>query len=199
MPRLIWVFAGRTFILLVLSCRGSYYPFRSVNIFRRCCRLFHSRHRLFVVFLEPLIFYIRSVFVICLGTHHCLDLQNNMSLHTTKPTQWPVRPAKMQNSLGICPVWSESSKLCALWVAKESRFLRLWSDWADAQADLSLGWVHSSFCCFCHEKRGIFVILEMRIHSHQGGAIIKPHHEKTCLQSLRPGQTQTDLLSKQEP
>ena len=27
MPRLIWVFAGRTVILLVLSCRGSYYYF----------------------------------------------------------------------------------------------------------------------------------------------------------------------------
>ena len=28
MPRLIWVFAGRTLILLVLSCRGSYCPRR---------------------------------------------------------------------------------------------------------------------------------------------------------------------------
>ena len=27
MPRLIWVFAGRTFIVLVLSCRGSYYNY----------------------------------------------------------------------------------------------------------------------------------------------------------------------------
>ena len=26
MPRLIWVFAGRTLILLVLSCRGSFFP-----------------------------------------------------------------------------------------------------------------------------------------------------------------------------
>ena len=26
---------------------------------------------------------------------------------------------------------------------------RLWSDWADAQADLSLRWAHS-FCWFCH-------------------------------------------------
>ena len=26
---------------------------------------------------------------------------------------------------------------------------RLWSDWADAQADLSLPWEHSSFCWFC--------------------------------------------------
>ena len=27
---------------------------------------------------------------------------------------------------------------------------RLWSDWADAQADLSLRWAHSHFVCFCH-------------------------------------------------
>ena len=28
---------------------------------------------------------------------------------------------------------------------------RLWSDWADAQADLSLRWAHMPFCWFCHE------------------------------------------------
>ena len=28
---------------------------------------------------------------------------------------------------------------------------RLWSDWADAQADLSLCWAHRPFCWFCHE------------------------------------------------
>ena len=28
---------------------------------------------------------------------------------------------------------------------------RLWSDWADAQADLSLLWAHTPFCWFCHE------------------------------------------------
>ena len=28
---------------------------------------------------------------------------------------------------------------------------RLWSDWADAQADLSLHWVHMPFCWFCHD------------------------------------------------
>ena len=26
----------------------------------------------------------------------------------------------------------------------------LWSDWVDAQADLSLRWAHGSFCWFCH-------------------------------------------------
>ena len=28
---------------------------------------------------------------------------------------------------------------------------RLWSDWADAQADLSLRWAHMPFCWFCHD------------------------------------------------
>ena len=32
-----------------------------------------------------------------------------------------------------------------------SAYRRLWSDWADAQADLSLCWVHRPFCWFCHE------------------------------------------------
>ena len=54
-----------------------------------------------------------------------------------------VRPAKTQISLGIRPVWSESSlsawrklgSLATQWAHSED-----WSDWADAQADLtSLG------------------------------------------------------------
>ena len=72
----------------------------------------------------------------------------------TKSTKWHVRPAKTQISQGIRRVWSEPS-LCAQWVAKDPRFLRAdsgdWSDWADAQADLSLCWAHMSFCWVCHE------------------------------------------------
>ena len=71
----------------------------------------------------------------------------------TKPTKWHVHPAKTQISLGVRPVWSESS-LCAQWVAKGPSFLHAesedWSDWADAQADLSLRWAHMPFCWFCH-------------------------------------------------
>ena len=33
MPRLIWVFAGRTLILLVLSCRGSYSSYRLLFVY----------------------------------------------------------------------------------------------------------------------------------------------------------------------
>ena len=65
-----------------------------------------------------------------------------------KTNKMTLSPVKTQISLGICPVWSESS-LCAQWVAKDQAFfsgqLRLWSDWADAQADLSLHWAHSHF------------------------------------------------------
>ena len=39
----------------------------------------------------------------------------------TKPTKWPVRPAKTQISLGNHPVLSKSS-LCAQWVAKDQSF-----------------------------------------------------------------------------
>ena len=70
----------------------------------------------------------------------------------TKPTIRPVRPVKTQISLGICPVWSESS-LCAQWVVKDPSFLHAdskdWSDWVDAQAELSLHWAHIPFYWFC--------------------------------------------------
>ena len=42
----------------------------------------------------------------------------NMSHSMTKPTKWPLRPAKTQVSLGIHLVWSESS-VCTQWVAKD--------------------------------------------------------------------------------
>ena len=129
-----------------------------------------------------------------------------MSRIMIKPTKWLVRPAKAQISLGIRPVWSESSlsawcklgPLATHWAhSKDSdqtgrmprliwvfagrppslirvfavRMMkawtlsyplstqqRLWSDWADAQADLSLRWAHMSGCWFCHVAAHISVI-----------------------------------------
>ena len=49
---------------------------------------------------------------------------------TTWQNQQSVRPAKTQISLGICPVWSESS-LCAQWVAKDPKFLHADSEDSD--------------------------------------------------------------------
>ena len=58
-------------------------------------------------------------------------------------------PSEESDQSGIRPVWSESS-LCAQWVAKDPSYLHAhiedWSDWADAQAVLSLRWAHMPFC-----------------------------------------------------
>ena len=40
---------------------------------------------------------------------------------------------------------------------------RRWSDWADAQADLSLHWAHRSFCWFCHAAANV-IIYRKSIH-----------------------------------
>ena len=47
---------------------------------------------------------------------------NIIELPHDKTNKMTVRPVKTQISLGICPVWSESS-LCSQWVAKDLSFL----------------------------------------------------------------------------
>ena len=73
-----------------------------------------------------------------------------MSRDMTKPTKW-LCAQRRQIGLGIRLVWLEFS-LWAHWVAKNPSFLHAdiedWSDWADAQADLSLRWAHTHFVGF---------------------------------------------------
>ena len=49
-----------------------------------------------------------------------------------------------------------------------SAYQRLWSDWADAKADLSLCWAHISFCWFCHEAAHFFLWIWEWFHSRVG-------------------------------
>ena len=71
-----------------------------------------------------------------------------------------VCPAKTQISLCMRPVWSESSlstwrnigSLATHWMHCED-----WSDWADAQADLSLRWAHSHFVGFVMRRFSWFL------------------------------------------
>ena len=87
-------------------------------------------------------------------TDHEVGLWNiwpHMSRDMTKPTNWHVCPAKTQISLGIRPVWSVFPvRMRKPWVLSYpvSPQWRIWSDWADAQADLSLCWAHSHFVGF---------------------------------------------------
>ena len=63
-----------------------------------------------------------------------------------------VCQAKTQISLGIRPVWSESS-LCAQWVAMDPRFLHADSKESDLTGRrlrlICFRWVHMPFCWFC--------------------------------------------------
>ena len=80
----------------------------------------------------------------------------------TKPIKWHVRPGKTQITLGIHPVWSESSLsawrnigfLASNWAHSED-----WSDLEVAQADLSLSWAHMTFCWFCHVVAHFLLVL----------------------------------------
>ena len=64
---------------------------------------------------------------------------NRLSRRTAKPTKWHVCQVNTQINLGIHPVWSEKP-----WVRGYplNAQRRLWSDWADAQADLRLRRAH---------------------------------------------------------
>ena len=83
------------------------------------------------------------------GTTHLLSCSNEP--RHDKTDKMSVRPAKIQISLGIRPVWSESSlsawrklgSLATHWAHSEDS-----SVWADAQADLSLRWAQSHFVGF---------------------------------------------------
>ena len=101
-------------------------------------------------------------------------------------------PTKTRISLGIHPVWSESSlsawrKLGSLtthWVYSED-----WSDWADAQADLSLLWAHSHFVGFVvrHLKFILLTLsdLRKRFEREPIGVKVELEHQ-TLLQCLPP-------------
>ena len=71
-----------------------------------------------------------------------------MSRIMTNPIKWPVRPDQPVHPPSLISLryphedsWVLSYPLSAQ--------RRLWSDWTDAQADLSLRWAHMSFCWFC--------------------------------------------------
>ena len=79
------------------------------------------------------------------------NVKNKIEPSCDKTNKVSVRPAKTQISLGIRPVWSESSlspwrKLGSL--ATHWAHSKDWSDWADAQADLSLCWAHNHIVGF---------------------------------------------------
>ena len=124
MPRLIWVFPGHTLTLLVLSCRGSSQSLQGMKP-----KVVPSEKQ------------IRWVF------------DDNLSRLVTKqqsgaPSEDSDQPGHPPSLIRVFAV-----RMKKAWVLSYplSAQRRLWSDWADAQADPSFHWVHMPPCWFCHE------------------------------------------------
>ena len=86
---------------------------------------------------------------------NCKFFHTYLSRLKTEPTKWSVRPARTQPQPGHPPslISLRSTLNGYSWRPNVSSCgqRRLWSDWADAQADLSLRWAHLPFCWLCHE------------------------------------------------
>ena len=177
MPRLIWVFAGCTLTLLVLSWGCSY------------------------VCMEKRIK--TTPYLSFCGTDKDTAWQSTKVFQPQhdKTNKVTVRPVKTQINLGARPVWSESSlitrkKLVSLathWAHSED-----WSDWANAQADLSLRLAHTHFVGFVTSRlicnSGLpwkFDKLKIQKKKKIAATILK--FEQMCLQmmanSVDPDQT----------
>ena len=104
------------------------------------------------------------------------NVAHNISCLMTKPTKWHVCPAKTQISLGIRPIWSESS--LSVWRKLGSSSTHWahskdWSDWADAQADLSLHWAHSHFVGYVMRWLSFYYNLQLPVKRHSGNKMLK--------------------------
>ena len=153
------IFHGRCTIIQCCLC-----PLKPLKTFYLSFCLFFSNKDLLC--FEQKFPLVRSPFRSILSQIH-------MSRLMTKPTKWHVRPAKTQISLGIRPVWSESS-LCAQWVAKDSSFLHADSEdsgWSESSLGahailLVLSWGGSYVCArvtakhFCWTMQNSSICLE---------------------------------------
>ena len=80
-------------------------------------------------------------FSLTIGAASWQNQQNDMCAQQRLRTAWSS--AQYDQSLRMKKAWVRSYPLSAK--------RRPWSDWADAQDELSLRWAHMPFCWFCHE------------------------------------------------
>ena len=84
-------------------------------------------------------------------------------LHRDKTNKMACAPSKDSDQPGHPPslirVFAVRLKKARILSYPLSAQRRLWSDWANAQADLSLRWAHMPFCWFCHNVAHLFSIL----------------------------------------
>ena len=110
-----------------------------------------------------------------------------MSCLMTKPTKWhvcPVNSDQPRHPPNLIRVFAVCMKKAWVLSYTLSAQRRLWSDWADAQADLSLRWVHSHFVGFVMR----WLILLKLNYTYMLNLIISIHHS-TGLYHPESGET----------
>ena len=92
-----------------------------------------------------------------------LETSNIIEPPRDNTNQMSVRPAKTQISLGIRPVWSESSLSTWRNIGSSATHWAHCADSDHAQVDLSLRWTQRSFCWFCHEAAQMILLKHFKI------------------------------------
>ena len=100
------------------------------------------------------------------------EVHTHISHDMTKPIKWVCAQRRFRSAWASAQ--SDLYSLCVQWVAKDPRFLHAdsedWSDWANAQADLSFRWAHrDSFCWFCHVAAQYYKLIgpDEELQTHQ--------------------------------
>ena len=90
----------------------------------------------------------------------CHDKINRMACTPSEDSDQPGHPPSLIRVFAV--------RIKKAWVLSypSGAQQRLWSDWANAQAGLSLHWAHRSFCWFCHEEAHIMLAIIM-IHGER--------------------------------
>ena len=79
------------------------------------------------------------------AVHICASAWQNPQIDVCAQQSLRSAWASIQSDQSSLPSWRKLGSLGTPWALSED-----WSDWADAQADLSLCWAHRSICWFCH-------------------------------------------------
>ena len=111
-----------------------------------------------------------------------------ISRRMTKPTKWPLRPAKTQISLGIRPVWSESSLSAWRNIGSSA------THWAHCEDSDQIGWMTRLIWVFAGRK-GHFVGFVMRCLTFRKGILIFASDLRNKPHFRRPGSLAQSIVS----
>ena len=100
MPRLIWVFAGRTVTLLVLSCRGSYRVFFFFCAI--CSRSLETVQLEHILLAEPSVAGQQTFW----NARKTLQIVNLLSFFPVVDSCFPLNPGYTDNATAVRPHWA---------------------------------------------------------------------------------------------